>query len=67
MCIYISLSLSLLSIILLHDKQSPSPANLAARLSFDTKARHMIQAAGVDTWFLKLPSGEWEEAGSTET
>eukprot|EP00439_Symbiodinium_sp_Y106_P072702 s1759_g13.t1 len=24
-------------------------------------ARHMIQAAGVDTWFLKLPSGEWEE------
>lgn len=24
----------------------------------------MIEAAGVDTWFLKLPSGEWEEAWS---
>lgn len=21
----------------------------------------MIEAAGVDTWFLKLPSGDWEE------
>lgn len=24
-------------------------------------ARHVIEAAGVDTWFLKLPGGEWEE------
>lgn len=23
----------------------------------------MIEAAGVDTWFLKLPSGDWEEVG----
>lgn len=24
-------------------------------------ARHVIEVAGVDTWFLKLPGGEWEE------
>ena len=28
-----------------------------------SQARHVIEAAGVDTWFLKLPGGEWEEAG----
>ena len=31
------------------------------------EARHVIEAAGVDTWFLKLPSGEWEEAHCSET
>ena len=28
------------------------------------EARHVIEQAGVDTWFLKLPSGEWEEASA---
>ena len=27
-----------------------------------SQARHVIEVAGVDTWFLKLPGGEWEEA-----
>ena len=26
----------------------------------------MIQDAGVDTWFLKLPTGDWEEALESE-
>ena len=34
-------------------------------VAYASQARHMIQAAGVDSWFLKLPTGEWEEAAQT--
>lgn len=45
-----------------HCEPTPSePAGPRGDSASAIAARHMIQAAGVDTWFLKLPSGEWEE------
>jgi len=38
--------------------ESPGPVGASASA---IAARHLIEAAGCDSWFLKLPSGDWEE------
>jgi len=37
------------------------PFHCSCFYAHQLEARHVIEAAGVDTWFLKLPSGDWEE------